>query len=256
MLLLPQIRELLSNGFTLLPLRPGSKRPLVKWRHLIDNPSSIEARTALAPSPGEYAVLTGPPSQVMVLDFDGPPYLDGLPYTPTPSGGRHYYFRYREHYRHALGIDGHIDIPYIAKVYGMPTVIDSEMPINGHAAKPLRRDGPRIEVVQDVTMEDFDACYFMRRFKVRRDEPWDNRYPVARAYASNVIHATDADLSLGEGYRHTDHIYQTINLPTRCETLHRAAPCPNFVNATCSLCPGVSTPYGLARRLSQRKQRP
>jgi hypothetical protein len=250
----PQIHALLSKGLTLIPLRAGSKKPAVKWKHLIDNPVSIEARTSMAASPGEYAVLTGPPSQVMVLDFDGPPYLTGLPYTPTPSGGRHYYFRYRDHYRHALGIDGHIDIPYIAKVYGDPEIIESEMPINGQAAKPLRHSDPVLQ--PDVDMEDFDACYFMRRFRVRRDEPWDNRYMVARAYASNVIHAVDPDLSLGDGYRHTEHIYQTVNRPTRCETLHQSAPCPHFVESTCSLCPGVSTPYGLARRFSLRKHRP
>ena len=251
-----QIQELLDRGFTLIPLKPGTKRPAVRWAHLINSTPSRLERGRLAQGGSEYAVLTGRPSGVMVLDYDAGPYLD-LPGIVTPGGGRHHYFEYRDHYHHALGIDGRIDIPYIAKLYGMPGVLDTEMPVNGNAdTSTAGLEYTPLVIDPDVTMADLNHCRFIRAFKHWRDQPWDNRYPLARAYASNVVHAVDRDLSLGEGYRHATHIYSTIGKPLKCATIHQSAPCPHFKCQTCELCPGVTSPYGLARRLSQRERQP
>jgi hypothetical protein len=202
----------------------------------------------------EWGVLTGPASGVMVLDLDMPLNEDvrndlyGLPYVKTPSGGRHYYFQYREGMYHGLGVVPRVDIPYIARIYGLPQVISYEMPVNGRQPEPYHGDSSFVDH-DPPHMDDLNHCTFIKWFQERRTMPWEGRYPVARAYASNVARVSNGDLSLGTNYRHTEQIYKNLGMPQTCIYFSRYYQCPDMdpLTGRCNKS-GAYTPYGLARR--------
>jgi len=89
-------------GWSIIPVDGTSKQPLVPWRYFIDRRPSIEQIQSWAARyrNAGIAVITGPVSQLVVLDADGAEGVAeaerlGIPKTPTartPRGGAHYYF--------------------------------------------------------------------------------------------------------------------------------------------------------------------
>ena len=110
--ILAQALEHRARGWSVIPLRHGTKMPLVPWeRYQRELPGEQEIRGWLGLWPdANLAVVTGSVSGVVVLDVD--PRHDGeasleslerehgpLPATveaATGGGGRHFYFRPRE----------------------------------------------------------------------------------------------------------------------------------------------------------------
>lgn len=101
-------RDLHHRGFSVIPVRPGSKAPpLIDWRSYqrkrVDAPT-LERWLASWPT-ANPAVVTGRVSGVIVLDTDGPEAvralatLGGTPptWTVQTRNGYHYYFRYPFH---------------------------------------------------------------------------------------------------------------------------------------------------------------
>lgn len=71
---LPSALEYLHRGFSIVPLRPGEKRPLIKWNPFKErHPSEEEVQDWFHqwPDAGLSAVL-GPISNLFVVDIDGP----------------------------------------------------------------------------------------------------------------------------------------------------------------------------------------
>lgn len=246
-------------GFLIIPLK--NKRPVIPWKSLQATglPLSARQRLVLNHKDAEaWGVVTGPSSGVMVIDLDLPLNEDAThalrdyPYVTTQSGGRHYYFRYREEMHHGLGVIPRVDIPHIARFYGLPEIIDAPLPFNGHPSDPYVPN-LTFEDSDPPSMNDLDQCSFIHWFREQRDQPWDGRYPVARAYASNVKWVTDPDLSLGEGYRHTQQIYENIGMPITCLQIDKHYKCP-FMHPYTGICQksGAATPYGLARRQHEK----
>lgn len=241
-------------GYILIPLHPNEKRPLVKWgQYTINKPEPEVILGWFHKFPtADFGILTGRFSGVMALDFDKPPYLDEGEYTQTPSGGRHYFYKWQEHHRHGLGVRDGLDIPYIVKLYAFPKINPGDMPING-TSNEVRVDGNSQFVEDDdkPDMEDLEVCDFISWFRQRRgDSLWDGRYPLARAYASNTIQAENPDLDLGPGYRHTETIVGSVKKPITCTTIVRSGfECPNYDrwSGLCKRTMKSTTPYGLAK---------
>ncbi len=98
-------RYLVSEGFSVLPIKPGAKAPPVAWAEYQQRyPTDAELRSWFARNPSWWpGIATGPLSGVVALDVDD---LAAVPllrnHFPCPliqvitgSGrGRHYYFRH------------------------------------------------------------------------------------------------------------------------------------------------------------------
>lgn len=89
----------LQRGFSIIPVRPKTKRPCIEWkefqRRLPTREEVVDWWTRW-PDAG-IALVTGDVSGIVVLDEDVPNSLDGreMPLTPTSrtgGGGRHYFF--------------------------------------------------------------------------------------------------------------------------------------------------------------------
>lgn len=242
--------DLIDHGYILIPLY--GKRPAIPWQKLINNrptPECIEAWFASRPD-AEIGLLTGPLSGVICLDCDAPPYPDGY-FTPTPSGGRHYFYPWHDGDRHGLNVTPNHDIPYIVRLYDWPQLNPGRIPEQPSA--PPNTAKPQTTWKQrPADMETLSQCAFIAWFQEQRHDPhWGGRYPLARAYASNVVQTTNPDTHLGPRYQHHDDIYNRIGRPTGCAAIVNAGfNCPHFHNdtQTCLKEPGVTTPYGLALR--------
>lgn len=247
--------KLAALGYNIIPLIKGTKKPLIKWKNFkYERINSTIIENVFKRTNADIGIITGESSGIICLDFDKPPYLpDGYRYTETPSGGRHYWFKYQSSDEHRLAVRDGLDIPWVVKLYAPPVI--NEGCIKDHVTLPTKiitqttaekYVGPR----NNIQMKHIDHCYFIQWFKERRHTPWENRYALARAYVSNVIQTTDADLYLGPDYRHTEQIISNIQKPHYCETIHSMQPCP-FFNATTSSCmkrANVFSPLGLAMK--------
>ena len=95
--------EYVEAGWVIIPVLANTKKASVSWRAYIDNkPAVDEIKALLAGHTGNYAVLTGPVSGVIVVDIDAPDAYEGFIKTyptgrvaKTPSGGYHLYYAYR-----------------------------------------------------------------------------------------------------------------------------------------------------------------
>lgn len=247
------------SGIALVPMK--GKRPLVPWRWLVDTPNTT-IPTLKHPDADGFGVVTGPGSGLMVLDFDSPPYLSSeYNYTATPSGGRHYFFHYHDGDRHGLNVPNElgakIDIPYVVRLYASPVVNNTRIPIQppptitSPGARQAWTDPPERPDMQDIA-----GCAFISWFRrAREDSSWDGRYPLARAYASNVLRVDHPDLSLGNGYRHTEDIYnRPPERPITCNTIANTGfRCPHMDDyGECTLTRAFS-PYGFGlKKLAAR----
>jgi hypothetical protein len=96
-----------DKGFSVIPLRPNDKRPLIPWEPYqakAADAEQIKAWWGKHPH-ANIGLVTGPVSGVDVVDVDSKEGQDALdtflpdtlttPIARTQSGGRHYYFKYR-----------------------------------------------------------------------------------------------------------------------------------------------------------------
>jgi putative DNA primase/helicase len=91
----------LSLGFVPLPIKKGSKKPLVEWGELQSRrPSESEVRAWFSQWPdANIAIVTGQISGIIALDLESGADLGDRPIPPTPlqltgGGGKHYLFRH------------------------------------------------------------------------------------------------------------------------------------------------------------------
>jgi hypothetical protein len=109
--------KLAHLGWSLIPLKPYSKEPLVPWKALqqrrLTEPELTELfeRNPLA----NVGIITGKVSQLLVLDADAPDVVKHLSIPETPiaetARGRHYYFHLpNAHIRSVAGIAEGLDI--------------------------------------------------------------------------------------------------------------------------------------------------
>lgn len=250
------IQQCLDAGYVLIPLHPGTKQPKIRWGHLINSPPTHEEQLLYLAEqqPCDIGILTGKPSGIIALDYDAPPYPATGAYTRTPSGGRHYWYGYHKNDRHGLGVRPGLDIPHIIKLYALPVINTGRIPIQ---PQPHPESGKVRTDPWDEDSPDFSfirSCSFIDWFINKRDDDkWEGRYPLARAYASNVTYCECPDTRLGNDYRHEPYIYRSLNRPIRCETISSFGyTCPHMSTFTgvCKLT-GASTPYGFAIRLSK-----
>lgn len=93
----------LRLGYSVIPIKPNSKEPLIEWKEFQKRPpTEVEVVDWWEKYPdANLAIVTGEVSGVCVLEVDDKNILDGLeiPMTPTAvSGGKrlpHFYFLYR-----------------------------------------------------------------------------------------------------------------------------------------------------------------
>src|SRR5262245_21117873 len=93
----------LAAGFSVVPIAPGTKRPLAEWKvYQARRPTTVEVRTWYTTHPtAGVAVVCGAVSGLAVIDFDprngdGAGLASRLPSGPTVEtggGGRHHYLR-------------------------------------------------------------------------------------------------------------------------------------------------------------------
>lgn len=98
----PAVELYQELGWSVIPVSGETKKPLVSWRKYIDRRPAIDeiSRWSSFVSAG-IGVVTGPVSDIVVLDADGEEGVKeaeqrGVPETPTvrtPHGGAHYYFK-------------------------------------------------------------------------------------------------------------------------------------------------------------------
>jgi hypothetical protein len=104
-------------GWSVLPLKPASKEPLVPWREL--QRRKLEEHEIISlferHPDANICVVTGRVSQLLVLDADAPEVVKNLGVPETPivetARGRHYYFQLpKAHIRSATAIAEGLDI--------------------------------------------------------------------------------------------------------------------------------------------------
>lgn len=255
------IERLVAKGYVLIPLAKGGKRPLLKWKRWQDqHPGKDTIRNWFGYySEADVGLLTSPQSGIICLDCDAPPYPDHGYYTQTPSGGRHYWYRKHSDDLHGIGITPKHDVPWIVKIYDTPIINEGRIPIS-----PIRQEKktPKttLPVVVDTTIpyEAFNNCEFIKWYHIQKLNPlWDGRYPLARAYASNIQNS-DAPpdvLELGPNYRHEAEIYRTVARPITCSQIYIAGYKCRYLNKRTQCCNKdrkSRSPYGLAANLKDK----
>ena len=91
-----------SKGFSVIPLKPESKRPAIRWKEFQDRkPTSSELEQWFKHSENNIAIVTGEISGITVVDLDSQSAMDfvqdqNLSITPyvLSSKGAHLYYRY------------------------------------------------------------------------------------------------------------------------------------------------------------------
>jgi len=101
--LLDWAKEYHEKGYTVIPIEEGGKKPKVKWqRYQEERPTLDELEEWFKGGRINIGVVTGPPSDLLVLDFD---YRHGGDRSilelglkdctlDTGGGGKHWYYRY------------------------------------------------------------------------------------------------------------------------------------------------------------------
>lgn len=251
------------NGWSVVPLIHGTKRPIVPWseyRYVRPSLSTIYHWAEQFPKT-DLGLITGEVSNVIVLDYDGPPYPEeNWLFTETPHG-RHYFFDWETaQLRHGLRLQPNLDIPILVRLYDIPRInknIRPNIPEAFWTARTPRTSSLPTDPVDDNAppYEALLNCAFIQWFREKRETNWDGRYPLARAYANNARGTKDPDLSLGPAYRHQADIIERPGPPTRCLTIYRNGfKCPRIDRSTgmCSIAPDVITPLSLARKIAKQ----
>jgi hypothetical protein len=246
-----QALELHERGFCVVPLIQGTKRPCIKWKEfqtVMTTQQQVIDWFIQWPE-ADIGVITGAVSNMMVLDYDQEPYPDNDHAYITTTRGRHYYYKYYPGDLHGLQVKPGIDIPRLAKFYELPTINESRIPLQPtYTPQAAPSSGWDDDNPPDFT--DILGCEFIQWFMAERTNPrWDGRYPLARAYAANVLKTNNPDTNLGTGYQHTDAILASTTRPITCEAIGQHWKCPRMNDyGMCMKAAGVRTPYGLAKR--------
>lgn len=115
--------DLVSLGFSVIPLRQDAKLPLVKaWQRLASSELEVITHWSRQWPNGNIGVATGEASGVAVIDLDVKDDRNGIetiaklakagktlppcPTVETPSGGRHLYFRMTPGLKNVVGVTG------------------------------------------------------------------------------------------------------------------------------------------------------
>src|SRR4051812_11091073 len=101
--------DLARRGFSVVPQRPGAKKPCIRWKPFQDVtpvPSRVEGWFAEFPDAG-IALILGPSSGLFIVDVDGPEAhrallgrLGTVPVAPTVQSGSLKPHRYHLYFRH------------------------------------------------------------------------------------------------------------------------------------------------------------
>lgn len=256
----------ISRAWPTIPLL--GKIPLVKWaEYRITSPSADTMIQWFAEHPyANVGIITGAGSNLLVLDYDGPPYPENdWKFTTTPRGRHYYFFWDQANLGHGLRLMSNLDIPILVRLYEKPTInhLDHSLKIPGlpnqahpspFARLPTSSYKPRFTPEKLPPFELLrNNCEFVKWFLEQRNDPnWQSRYQFARAYTNSACRTETPDLGLGPNYRHTADILNRPGPPIRCSTIYKFGfHCPNIQpwDGQCSLTPNVHTPLDLARRL-------
>lgn len=144
-------------GLLCIPMRPGEKRPAVKWKHMVDLvkpfPRDLLAWWIDNPAYGVGVLLK--PSGLLVIDCDSPAAVNEAIKScigPTPCNntvitthGAHFYYRLPAGCpplrRVQLGASGKIDVLADGYVIAPPTIHPSGLRYEWHSQGPLQ-DAP------------------------------------------------------------------------------------------------------------------
>lgn len=266
---------------------------MVKWGVFRSKAQPLATRLELL-RPGfeqdtDWGILNGPASNTYCNDFDQLDTPIGLPpeprgpagpgthtnratnvcYTNTPSGGRHYFWRYTDPtWGFRIGAAPGVDIPWVTKLYAPPVIREGRP----HVTAPVydgactRRNTAHTEpgigtkpggAADRLSPQHLGRCEFIKAFRTRRNDPtWDGRYAAARAYVSLAQHEHPSDLWCGPDYQWQAHIERDCGRPASCAQIDRVFGCSQWdsSNAQCRLAPGVRSPIGLANYF-ERQQR-
>lgn len=94
--------EYVGQGYSVIAIRPGEKRPVATWKPYTERlPTTTELQAYLSSTQNNIAIVTGPISKLVVIDIDNPDlYTDFYQRYPTgrvaktPSGGFHLLYHY------------------------------------------------------------------------------------------------------------------------------------------------------------------
>lgn len=96
-----QVQTCLEHGFSLIPIKPSDKRPVIRWERAQEERAPEDMVRDWWRRGFNLAVVTGSLSGVVVVDCDSlagsvAAIRKGLPETPTATTGkgRHYYFKH------------------------------------------------------------------------------------------------------------------------------------------------------------------
>ncbi|MBI2471362.1 MAG: bifunctional DNA primase/polymerase [Planctomycetes bacterium] len=110
------------EGFSVIPVNPADKRPMVKWTEFQKRmPSENETAEMFRRHPkAMLGIITGSLSKCAVIDCDSPeacqkideilPDSIEIPIAQSPRGGRHYYFQCPEDLKTCAGVLPKIDV--------------------------------------------------------------------------------------------------------------------------------------------------
>jgi hypothetical protein len=115
--------DLVSLGFSVIPLRPNAKLPLVKaWQRLASSELETITHWSRQWPNANIGIATGDASGICVIDLDVKDDRNGIetiaalakagkvfppcPTVETPSGGRHLYFRMEKGLKNVVGVTG------------------------------------------------------------------------------------------------------------------------------------------------------
>ncbi len=128
----------LEQGFSIIPVSPTDKRPLVKWSEFQERiPSKEEVTEMFQKYPKAMCgLITGKVSGICVIDCDSPeacqkidsmlPETFETPIAISPRCGRHYYFHAKEDMQTQTSVFRHVDIRAEGGVIVAPPSINSQ----------------------------------------------------------------------------------------------------------------------------------
>lgn len=250
------IVQALNNGWTIVPLAHGTKRPLIRWKPYKNRFPGFYTTTRWFGYfyNAEIGLITSDESGVICLDCDAPPYPESGVYTKTPSGGRHYWYHKHPDDHHGIGVAPGKDIPWIVKLYDFPQINPGRIPLNAQPSVPSTQNDIRID--ETIPYEAYWKCEFMKWYQDIKLTAFDGRYGMARAFASNIQNS-DAPWDvreLGQNYQHEEHIYKTVGRPATCAHICEHFYRCRFYNKKLDCCNKdhkSRSPYGLAANLSR-----
>lgn len=161
----------INRGFSVMPLRPDDKRPLMaSWKDLQNNRMSIgDAQGYWRETPNaNVGIITGKISGITVLDVDGDRGVDAMrgagikPPSQTTAvmtpNGYHYWYEYNETLKQGAGFLDHIDVRNEGGyVVAPPSVVDGKKYTFGREVEELLSWDDPPEVLWNRSKAESDA---------------------------------------------------------------------------------------------------